>query len=111
MCGISAVIATSSSPDVTRRALRMHTPIVHRGPDGEGVLLFDGRETSQFHEAGAVPADSASSVAFAFRRLKIVDLTDAAAQPMSSVNGQYWIVFNGEIYNFASLRSQFAASG
>src|SRR5437867_3096321 len=111
MCGISAVIATSSSPDVTRRALRMHTPIVHRGPDGEGVLLFDGRETSQFHEAGAVPADSASSVAFAFRRLKIVDLTDAAAQPMSSVNGQYWIVFNGEIYNFASLRSQLAASG
>jgi len=111
MCGISAVIAPSSSPEVTRKALRMHAPIRHRGPDGEGVMLFDGYDISRFPEGAAVPADASSSVAFAFRRLKIVDLTEAAAQPMCSEDGKYWIVFNGEIYNFQALRSELAPSG
>ncbi len=39
MCGISVVLAPFSSADVTREVLRMHAPIRHRGPDGEGVLL------------------------------------------------------------------------
>ncbi len=89
----------------------MHAPIQHRGPDGEGFLIFDGTTASRFDVAASIPADTAASVAFAFRRLKIVDLTEAAAQPMCSPDGQYWIVFNGEVYNFQSLRSELAASG
>jgi asparagine synthase (glutamine-hydrolysing) len=111
MCGISVVIGNRASPEVTRRALRMHAPIRHRGPDGEGFLFFDGKDASRFESNFAVPRDANASVAFAFRRLKIVDLTDAAAQPMRSSDGQLWIIFNGEIYNFKSLRSELAVLG
>src|ERR1051326_8153314 len=44
--------------------------------------------------------------AFAFRRLRIQDLSDAASQPMPSHDEQVWIVFNGEIYNFKELRRE-----
>jgi asparagine synthase (glutamine-hydrolysing) len=89
----------------------MHAPIRHRGPDGEGMLVWDGKEVARFDRVAAVPQDAPASVAFAFRRLKIVDLSDAADQPMSSRDGQRWIVFNGEIYNFQSLRSELIARG
>src|SRR5438132_7514931 len=111
MCGISVVVAPSSSPDVTREVRRMHRPIRHRGPDGEGILLYDAGRASRFNQVASVPENAKASVAFAFRRLKIVDLTEAAAQPMSSPDGKHWIVFNGEIYNFRSLRPELAAHG
>jgi asparagine synthase (glutamine-hydrolysing) len=50
-------------------------------------------------------------VGLAFRRLKILDLSEAAAQPMSSPDGALWIVFNGEIYNFRELRRELEAGG
>jgi asparagine synthase (glutamine-hydrolysing) len=111
MCGISVVIAAVVSPEVTAKCLRMHAPIRHRGPDGEGVLLLNQQQVTRFDQVAAVPSSAAASVAFAFRRLKIVDLSEAAAQPMVSPDGRYWIVFNGEIYNFQSLRADLAASG
>ncbi|PYQ61063.1 MAG: asparagine synthase (glutamine-hydrolyzing) [Acidobacteria bacterium] len=111
MCGISVVVAPSSLPEATQDVLRMHAPIRHRGPDGEGILLSDAGRVSRFSEAASVPAGAKASVAFAFRRLKIVDLTDAAAQPMSSGDGERWLMFNGEIYNFRSLRSELTTHG
>ena len=111
MCGFSAILAAACSPDVTRDVLRMHAPIRHRGPDGEGFLLFDGTTASRFDTIDRVPAGMAASAALAFRRLKIVDLTDAADQPMVSPDGTTWIVFNGEIYNFQSLRAELEAGG
>ena len=48
---------------------------------------------------------------FAFRRLKICDLTQAAAQPMGSSDGRTWVCFNGEIYNFRELRRELEAKG
>ncbi len=111
MCGISAVIAPSSSPEVTRDVLKMHAPIRHRGPDGEGILLSDAGRVRRFSETASVPSDASASVAFAFRRLKIMDLSDAASQPMSSRDETVWIVFNGEIYNFRSLRSELTGRG
>jgi asparagine synthase (glutamine-hydrolysing) len=111
MCGISVVIAAIASPEIARTALRMHAPIRHRGPDGEGFLLVDRGHASRFDQAEAVPLGATASLALAFRRLKIVDLSDAAGQPMASPDGQRWIVFNGDIYNFQALRSELAASG
>ena len=111
MCGISVIVEASASPRVTANVLRMHAPIRHRGPDGEGFLLFNAGIASRFRNLEAVPADAAASVAFAFRRLKIVDLSEAADQPMSSSDGKCWIVFNGEIYNFLSLRSELSGHG
>jgi asparagine synthase (glutamine-hydrolysing) len=85
MCGIFGAVGPSAEP-LARRALRC---LSHRGPDGEGV----------FH-------DAAANVALAHTRLAILDLSQAAAQPMTDVNRQATLVFNGEIYNYKELRRE-----
>lgn len=65
-----------------------------RGPDGAGIWFSEGDRTGLAH-----------------RRLSIIDLTDNAAQPMTSADGALTIVFNGEIYNFRALRTELEARG
>lgn len=67
----------------------MIAALTHRGPEGQGVKI--------------VPV-GAMGVGLGHTRLKIIDLSDAATQPMSNDNGSVWITFNGEIYNFRELR-------
>lgn len=67
----------------------MSRQLLHRGPDDDGIWC-----------------DASAGAALSFRRLAIIDLTDAGAQPMISASGRYVIVFNGEIYNFERLRAQ-----
>ena len=66
----------------------------HRGPDGEGIWVSDDRR-----------------VGFAHCRLSIIDLSDAAAQPMSDAQGEIWLTYNGEIYNHAELRTELEGFG
>src|SRR5512143_3595758 len=97
MCGIAGLLGRLS--DTHRAALRrMNDAMLHRGPDAEGVW-----ESS---------ADSRGFGAMlAHRRLSILDLSPAAAQPMSDpVTGQV-IVFNGEIYNYQAIRERLVARG
>jgi asparagine synthase (glutamine-hydrolysing) len=61
--------------------------LAHRGPDGEGL-----------HVEGPV--------ALGHRRLSIIDLTEAASEPITNEDGSLWLVFNGEIYNFRELRRE-----
>ncbi|MCK7593332.1 asparagine synthase (glutamine-hydrolyzing) [Lysobacter sp. CAU 1642] len=61
--------------------------LAHRGPDAAGVWRNDD-----------------CSIALAHRRLRVVELSEAGAQPMASANGRWVLAFNGEIYNHASLR-------
>jgi asparagine synthase (glutamine-hydrolysing) len=72
----------------------MIRPIEHRGPDDSGAW-----------------ADSEAGVAFGFRRLAIVDLTERGHQPMRSASGRFVMVFNGEVYNFGELRRELEAAG
>jgi asparagine synthase (glutamine-hydrolysing) len=72
----------------------MMRTIAHRGPDGEGTWC-----------------DPASGVGLAHRRLAILDLSDSGRQPMRSAGGRYVVTFNGEIYNFAALRSELTRLG
>jgi asparagine synthase (glutamine-hydrolysing) len=108
MCGISALFDPGAGSDVGTRLARMHGPIRHRGPDGEGFLLaFSDGSVRRSPEA----ADLRPVVGLAFRRLKILDLSDAASQPLRSADGACWVVFNGEIYNYRDLRAELSGLG
>jgi asparagine synthase (glutamine-hydrolysing) len=112
MCGISVLLDNSGASSIKSRLLAMHAVIRHRGPDGEGFLLLDAKNAvTRADSAAALHAGAAPRLGFAFRRLKICDLSQAATQPMGSVDGRTWICFNGEIYNFRELRSELAAKG
>ena len=112
MCGISVFLDNSSSSNLTSRLLAMHAVIRHRGPDGEGFLLLDQQNgVTRADSAEALRATATPRLGFAFRRLKICDLSQAAAQPMGSIDGRTWICFNGEIYNFRELRRELEAKG
>lgn len=92
MCGIVGLLTRGKVEEAVLN--RMVQPIVHRGPD-----------------AGAVWTDPKAGVGLGFRRLAIIDLSPAGMQPMSSADGRYVIVFNGEIYNHLELRAELDASG
>ena len=70
----------------------MTDSIARRGPDGEGIEVWD-------------------EAVLGHRRLAIIDLSDAGRQPMSSADGSIAVVFNGEIYNFRDLRDELIGSG
>ena len=95
MCGITGFIDFNrrSTPE---QLLAMANAIEHRGPDDKGGEFFQL---------------SSAFVGLGFRRLSIIDLSAAGHQPMKNPENNSWIVFNGEIYNFASIRSELEKSG
>ena len=96
MCGIAGVLAFSNSnfTVTTEYLTRMRDTMAHRGPDGAGVWISPDRRAGLAH-----------------RRLSIIDLSEAAAQPMSSEDGSLQVVFNGEIYNHAEIRRELEERG
>jgi asparagine synthase (glutamine-hydrolysing) len=98
MCGIAGIIGRIT--ETNRQAVRqMSSAIAHRGPDGENFF-----ETA--------PDNRGNGVFFAHRRLSILDLSDAASQPMTDpVTGQHTLIFNGEIYNYVELRERLKSQG
>ena len=97
MCGIAGFIYRERRPDtgeltdiVHRMAARLH----HRGPD-----------------AGGAWTDAETGVGLGHRRLSIIDLSTAGAQPMQSASGRYVIVYNGEIYGVTGIRQELGAAG
>jgi asparagine synthase (glutamine-hydrolysing) len=92
MCGIVGIYHYGRSDGVDPALLgKMNDRIIHRGPDEDGSWV-DGR------------------IGLAMRRLSIIDLS-SGHQPMTNEDGSLWIVFNGEIYNFQSLREELIAKG
>jgi len=96
MCGIVGICAynPSASPVDRVELLKIRDRMAPRGPDGAGDW---------------VSADS--RIGFGHRRLSIVDLSDRAAQPMCSADGRLVVTFNGEIYNYKTLRADLEAQG
>jgi asparagine synthase (glutamine-hydrolysing) len=94
MCGIAGLLAPGSgdADGISDALQKMTRSLAHRGPDAEGYWTEGG-------------------VALGHRRLSILDLSDAGAQPMRSESGRYIIVFNGEIYNHLNMRRDIAADG
>jgi asparagine synthase (glutamine-hydrolysing) len=96
MCGINGIVSLGpEAPPVDREELlRTREAMTARGPDDAGAWVSaDGR------------------VALASRRLAILDLSPAGAQPMASADGAVQLVMNGEIYNFRELRAGLEAEG
>jgi len=104
MCGIVAVL---KRPDVDlplETVRRSAEDVAHRGPDGSGILALGG---------GAPHRDPSSSrwtVGLGHRRLSIIDLSDAGLQPMSYAD-RYWLIYNGETYNYIELRQELSRLG
>jgi asparagine synthase (glutamine-hydrolysing) len=90
MCGICGVWEYGAAAGNIRRELlvSMRDVMTHRGPDDAGELIFDDARGG-----------------FGFRRLAIIDLSQAGHQPMHGCTDRVWLVFNGEIYNHAQLRA------
>ena len=112
MCGILGIIGINRTVPINYEAVfEMADTINHRGPDGDGFLfdsscdsvLFD-KYKSRRPKSLMIRQDFGQPFVFAHKRLSIVDLSDAAAQPMSDSTQKVWINFNGEIYNHLELR-------
>jgi asparagine synthase (glutamine-hydrolysing) len=95
MCGIVGIYSYASQQSIEKAEIeRMRDAMQSRGPDGAGTWIgTDGK------------------VGLGHRRLAILDLSDAGAQPMEIDGGAYQIVFNGEIYNYPVLRDSLIKQG
>jgi asparagine synthase (glutamine-hydrolysing) len=97
MCGIAGIIGRLN--ELNRAALeRMSDAMVHRGPDASGTWV-------------SAPDSRGWGALLAHRRLSILDLSPAGAQPMVDPVTGHVVVFNGEIYNFGDLRRRLVAEG
>lgn len=88
MCGIAGLFSINE-PLERKWIEKMTAQIAHRGPDAQGLFTSENKLCTLGH-----------------RRLSILDLSDAANQPMHSSCGTYTIIFNGEVYNFESLKKE-----
>ncbi len=93
MCGIVGCLALALEADPDQNWVHTATErITHRGPDDEGFYTDP-------------------DVALGFRRLAIIDLSPGGHQPMRSADGRYWMVYNGEIYNYVELGQELRQHG
>ena len=96
MCGIAGVVQREGRlpGDVTALAAALGRALAHRGPDGAGT--WQGQD---------------GNVLLVHRRLAIIDLGPGGVQPMTTPDGRYRIVFNGEVYNYRALRADLQSRG
>lgn len=96
MCGIAGLFKPGGTNGAASTATvsAMTGTLAHRGPDACGLWT-----------------DAAAGVSFGHRRLSIIDLTDAGAQPMRGADGRFTVTFNGEIYNHLDIRADLEGAG
>lgn len=104
MCGIAGILRFDGLPVAPSSIDGMLERLAHRGKDHSAI------ETGCAGPGGGRLSERAG-IALGHRRLSIIDLSDAASQPMAYGDGSLWLVFNGEIYNYLELRRELAGSG
>ena len=96
MCGIvGALSLPGASLKMTESYITtMRDTMIHRGPDGGDTWIAED-----------------ATIGLGHRRLSIIDLSDAASQPMATADERYWLTYNGEIYNHQEIRAELIALG
>ena len=122
MCGIAGIYNRNGAPVSYELLARMARSMVHRGPDEEGYFLnLDGAAFKDFAGPAGLPPlrntgfpasghAARGNAGLGHRRLSIIDLS-SGQQPLSNEDGSIWISFNGEVYNFQSLKQELEAKG
>jgi len=107
MCGIASILKLTNITCPAGVLNRMRDEVAYRGPDDQGSTFLRQCE-SVWSEVR--PAESAWTVGLGHRRLSILDLSPAGHQPMV-YRDKFWIVYNGEVYNFIELRGELERCG
>ena len=130
MCGICGIFSPDKL-DLVQYIKPMNDHLHHRGPDDEGFAFFDTVTGNKWLYGGnGTPNDVYTSnirhcpkhkipvndrmganLAMGHRRLSIIDLSPAGHQPMCTGDQRYWVVYNGEIYNYIELRDELKKFG
>ena len=111
MCGIFGFITPNQPVDMFKCAAGLGA-LQHRGPDGFGIAT--GRLSDSmldFSSATTIGSNTQADIYLGHMRLAIVDLSESARQPMTNETGSVWVIFNGEIYNHAELRTDLVGRG
>ena len=128
MCGISGIVSYQQNATLVKSISSVLQEIKHRGPDDEGFVFFEGNHSTPIFgndtpqnvkqsnllyspKIGIEKIDTQANLVLAHRRLSILDLTANAHQPLCNEDANYWIVFNGEIYNYKIIRAELIALG
>lgn len=128
MCAITGIFNFKKQSDSQlSNILKMTRVMKHRGPDDEGYVAFtdNGQPQEYFgndtplevrkEKKNLIPIDQVNGidniVTLGHRRLSIIDLTSGGHQPMTESDNRYWIVYNGEIYNYIEIRDELISNG
>lgn len=119
MCGIAGIINLQKKTENSLSLEKMTGSLKHRGPDDEGYMLFSDKTIVFFGDDSRVKntnhiktsSNQAFKVGFGFRQLKIIDLSEKSHQPLTDISKKFWIIFNGELYNYKELRHQLEGLG
>jgi asparagine synthase (glutamine-hydrolysing) len=127
MCGIAGIWTKKGEGALGSRVKSMCDSMHQRGPDDEGYVAFgaenyttyaaslNGTDASGYPYLKYTPIKDSlaqsSRLMLGFRRLSILDLSDKGHQPMSDKEGKFWLIFNGELYNYKELRDELKSHG
>lgn len=114
MCGICGIVSRKQSIN-TQIIRSMNDAIAHRGPDDEGYLAYN-TESKKFFEIGrenlsVLNNEGDFNFLLGHRRLSIIDVSERGHQPFKDVNEKYFLILNGEIYNYIELREPLIKKG
>src|ERR1700688_372761 len=108
MCGIAGIVGAIGSADMQRVPVVLER-LWHRGPDDGGYLTYSSG-TLETGKQWKTPAKLPEAVLL-HRRLSVLDLSRSGWQPMGTADGSYYVVYNGEIYNYCELREELKQCG
>lgn len=123
MCGIAGIFHLDGSPIQVHQLRAMTQIIRHRGPDDEGFLLAhtEAGQSSAHWSSDSIseikskleplPTTTQCNLGIGFRRLAIIDLTAGGHQPLCDESKNYYLTFNGQIYNYLEIKNELLALG